>query len=161
MSSRVSDRPPLLDPGEHDLTIREFEQMCVRDFPLSQTRKGIMEGFMKILHEINRLGVPCQLIVDGSFLTIEIDPDDVDFTLVVSPEFYDGCTLEQRKFLDWIGDDKTIKESHQCDPYLCVDYKPEHEEYFDGICDKKWWIQFYSESVIYKIKRGVAVLKCP
>jgi hypothetical protein len=101
MSNRISDCPPLLEPGEHVLTIEELRALCVSRFPLSTSRWAIMDGFRKIVAMLNEERIICELLVDGSYLTEEIQPDDIDFSVVVSPQFYDMSTPSQRKLLDW------------------------------------------------------------
>jgi hypothetical protein len=118
-----------------------------------------MDGFLKIVAMLESEHIPCDLLVDGSFLTEEIEPDDVDFAVIVTPEFYETCAPQQRQLLDWIGDDQTIKNTHLCDCYLCVDYKPDHPIWFDSICDRAWWHEFYSKSVIMKRERGLVIVK--
>jgi hypothetical protein len=95
-----------------------------------------MDGFLKIVEMLKAEQIPCELLVDGSFLTEEIEPDDIDFAVAVTPEFYESCTSSQRKLLDWIGDDKTIKDTHFSDCYLCVNYSEGHPLWFPGICDR-------------------------
>jgi hypothetical protein len=146
MSDRVSDCPPLLALGEHDLTIHEIHVLCVRNFPLSKTRSEIMQGFQRILDDLERLQIRADIVVDGSFLTQEIDPDDIDFAVVVSPELYESCSLEQLKYLEWIRDDRSMQSTHLCDPYLCVEYQEEDPEYFDGIQNRAFWVNLYAES---------------
>jgi hypothetical protein len=158
MSNRISDCPPLLQPGEHQMTIEDLREMCVAKFQLSTTRRWIFDGFLKIVEMLRAQQIPCELVVDGSYLTEEINPDDIDFAVVVSPEVYEGSTGEARKLLDWIGDDKTIQSTHQCDPYLCVEYKQGHRIWFEGIYDRAWWVEFYSKSKFYKRERGVAIV---
>jgi hypothetical protein len=99
MSDRVSDCPQLLDPGEHEHTVPELHVLCVENFPLSKTRSEIMRGFRRIIGDLERLQIRADIVVDGSFLTQEIDPDDVDFAVVISPEFYESCSLEQLKYI--------------------------------------------------------------
>jgi len=70
-----------------------------------------MDGFLQIVVMLEKEHIPCELLIDGSFLTEEIEPEDIDFAVVVTPEFYENCTPEQRKLLDWIGDGKTINGS--------------------------------------------------
>lgn len=141
MSSRISDCPPLFEPGEHARSIEEIRELCVRKFALSTTRRAIMDGFMQIVVMLEREQIPCELLIDGSFLTEEIEPEDIDFAVVVTPEFYENCTTGQSKLLDWIGDDKTIKTTHLCDCYLCVNYQQGHPLWFEGICDRAWWMR--------------------
>jgi hypothetical protein len=159
MSRPKTDLPPLLPPGEHRLSIDELCSLCVDNFPLSETRREIMGGFGRILGDLAGLLIPCDIVVDGSFLTQEIDPDDIDFVVVVTPEFYESCSPEQLKCLEWIRDDFAIKETHLCDCYLCVEYPNTHPEYFDGIQNREYWVGHYAKSIIYKRDRGVAIVR--
>ena len=118
-----------------------------------------MDGFRRIVAMLEKENVPCELVVDGSYLTEEIEPDDIDFAVVVTPEFYEHCTGAQRQLLDWIGDNKDIPATHLCDCYLCVTYKEGDPEWFEGIYDRAWWIDFFAESVVFKRDRGIAIVK--
>jgi len=158
MSERVSDCPPLFEPGEHSLCVELIQLLCVDYFPLSSTRQKIMQGFRRIYSESLRLGIPGDLVVDGSFITEEIDPDDIDFALVIAPEFYDGCNAEQRQFIEWIRDDFRIRDTHLCDCYLCVEWPVGHEQYFDGLQNREYWVNWYSKSTVYKRDRGVVIV---
>ena len=159
MSNRISDFPPLLPLGEHVRTVDELRELCVKPFRLSTTRWSIMDGFRKIVELLEREYVPCELIIDGSFLTEEINPEDIDFAVVVTPEFYENCTAAQLALLDWIADSKDIKATHLCDCYLCVEYGEGHPIWFEGINNRSWWVNFYSKSKIEKRERGVAFVK--
>lgn len=117
-----------------------------------------MAGFWRIYRQALSLGIAGDLVFDGSFVTEEIDPDDADFALVVSPDFYDNCDKEQRKFLEWIRDDFSIRETHLCDCYLCVEWPKEHEQYFDGLQNREYWIKWYSKSTVYKRDRGLVII---
>ncbi len=118
-----------------------------------------MDGFRKIVAMLEKERIPCELLVDGSYLTEEIEPDDIDFAVVVTPEFYDRCTREQRELLDWIGNSKAITATHLCDCYLCVNYKEDDPMWFEGICDRAWWLNLFAKSVVFKRDRGVAVVR--
>lgn len=118
-----------------------------------------MQGFQRIVGDLRRLQIRADIVVDGSFVTQEIDPDDIDFAVVVSPEFYESCSPEQLTYLEWIRDEFSIKTTHLCDCYLCVEYPKDHAEYFDGIQNREFWVNLYAESVIYKRKRGVAIVR--
>jgi hypothetical protein len=153
------DWPPIFSPGEHPLTFEALRSWCVDGFPLSKTRLQIFEGFSRIFHNLRRLSVPAELVVDGSFLTEEIDPEDIDFAVVVSEQYYESLddASEQKKLLSWI-DGKTVKTSHLCDCYLCVEFSRENPLWFEGIQDRAFWVNLYSKSIIYKRVRGVAIV---
>src|SRR5690348_14934848 len=150
MAREKEDFPPLLPAGEHVLSVEEIRSMCVDDFPLSVTRAEIMRGFEIIFSELLAFGIPCDIVFDGSFLTKEIDPDDVDFAVVVTPEFFESCNKEQTKYLEWIRDEFSIKETHKCDCYLVVEYPPSHPLYCDGDQNRAFWVNLYSKSIIYQ-----------
>jgi hypothetical protein len=152
------DWPPLLRPGEHVLCLEELFILCVQFFALSKERNSIFAGFGKIVQELDRLDIPADLIIDGSFLTEEIDPDDIDFAVVVSQEYFDSCYGESLTYLQWIRDDRTIKSTHRCDCNLCVEFKADHPLYFDGIQNRAFWVDFFAKSIIYKRDRGVVVM---
>ena len=158
MSDRISDCPPLFPAGEHVLTMEQLREKCVDAFPISKTRQKIMAGFEHIFMLGVGFGIIGDLVIDGSFLTEEIDPDDIDFAVVVSPEFYDHCDAEQREFLEWIRDDFSIRDTNLCDCYLCVEWPAGHEQYFDGLQNREYWVKWYSKSTVLKRDRGVAIV---
>ncbi len=155
MQKRVSDLPPLLTPGVHPISMQWLQDNCVIAFPLSKTRPHILEGLRRICQLLQTLSIPCILIVDGSFLTEEIDPNDIDFSVCVTPEFYEACNAVQLEFLEWIRDSFDIKKTHLCDCYLCVEYPEGHPDWFDGIQDRSYWINLFATSVVHKTIRGV------
>ena len=158
MSAPYSDLPGLLPNGIHELTLNGLIEIAVTKFPLSHARPIIMEGFQRIVQMLNREIITGDLIIDGSYLTQEIDPKDIDFTLCVSPQFYEGSTATQRQLMDWIGDDLTIRDTCLCDCYLCVEYPEHHEEYFDGIQNRLYWTKLYRFSPVLKLERGIGVI---
>ena len=94
MSYPYSDFPGLLPLGVHDVTIEQLRSRCVTNFPVSVNRPRIFEGFLKIVRRLLDQEVAGNLVVDGRFLTEEIEPKDIDFALCVSPELYatdNGC----------------------------------------------------------------------
>ena len=155
MQKRISDLPPLLPPGIHQIAMDWLQVSCVDAFPLSRTRPQILAGFNRIIEKLQSLNIPCHLIVDGSFLTEEIEPSDIDFVICVTPEFYESCNDEQLAYLDWIRDSFDIRQTHACDCYLCVEYPADHPAWFQGIQDRTLWVNLFSTSVVHKQVRGV------
>src|SRR5260370_42549143 len=100
MSRRMSDCERCFPSGEHVLTLEQLWEVGVFKLPLSKTRREIMKGFERILRDLTALKVVGDLVIDGSFLTEEIDPDDLDFTLIVSPNFYETCSSYHPPILD-------------------------------------------------------------
>jgi len=105
----------------HEMSLDRLRHIGVGRFPLSTRRPLIMAGFFEIVCKLVEYRVRGDLIIDGSFLTEEIEPNDMDFTLCVSDQFYLASSGQQRAYMDWIGDEKTIKATHLCNCYLCVE----------------------------------------
>lgn len=64
----------LLPPGIHTATVEELEEK----FGFSARRQQLLRiDFRAVLHELRELGVRA-LYVDGSFTTLESDPEDID-----------------------------------------------------------------------------------
>ncbi len=141
------------------MTDERLYDLGVAAFPLSQTRPTIMEGFRRMVGDLKRLAIPCSLVVDGSFLTEEIDPQDIDFAVVVTPEFYEECAPEQLEYLDWIRDSREMKTSHLCDCYLCVEFPEGHDGWFQGIQNRAFWVDLFATSKVHKRVRGVGILQ--
>ena len=159
MQKRISDMPPLLPQGITSITVDWLREHCVSAFPLSSNRQEILSGFLRIVADLNSRLIPCDLIVDGSYLTEEIDPGDIDFAVCVSPQFYESCSEEQLTLLDWIGNDVDIKRTHLCDCYLCVEYQESDPNWFEGIQNRRYWVNLFSKSKIYERVRRVGLLK--
>jgi len=66
---RSPDFPALFPLGFHDLTLDGLEQVCVDLFPLSVSRRPIMDGFREFVRTLTDSGYSGELWVDGSFLT--------------------------------------------------------------------------------------------
>ena len=98
----ASDLPSLYPLGFHPLTLGEVERACVEAFPLSRSRRTIMDG----LHDFHRLlvtsGVVGNLWLDGSFTTEKIDPKDVDLVLMCKAELYDEGSPAVRTAIDLV-----------------------------------------------------------
>lgn len=159
LGKSTSDLPPLLPPGSHDFTMARLRRIGVDLFPRSIIRGQIFEGFEKIVCAMVQVAIQCELVIDGSFLTEEIEPDDIDFAVCIETDIYERCSNQQLELLHWIRDDFTIKATHLSDCYLSVQYAIGHPEWFEGIQDRAFWINMFAKSVVYRRNRGVAIIR--
>lgn len=97
------DRPPLLVPGMHSMTLSELHEVVVEDtrFRISKTRTMLMKNLWTLCACLDRCGITGELRVDGSFLTEKIDPRDTDVVLSVDEGLDQSATAEQRVVLRW------------------------------------------------------------
>jgi hypothetical protein len=139
MAARKTDYPALLHVGWHDLTLVELRKLCVNSFPMSVTRGGIMNGLEYVLGELARVGVSAEVWIDGSFVTQKINPEDADIVLKIDAAVYDGGTDEQRRVIDWVGDN--LKASHHCDSYVFYEYPDTDPNRDLGEWMRAYWIR--------------------
>jgi hypothetical protein len=134
---RPPDFPALFPVGFHELTIETLEQVCVDLFPLSTSRKPIMDGLRQFVGNLAAAGVVGNLWIDGSFLTDKIDPEDVDVILLCDGPLYDRGPSAYQTAVDWVIDNQ--KATFKCDSYALFQYPPGHALHTDGV----WWHAYW------------------
>lgn len=141
------------------MTMQDVRGRCVDDFPLSQTRGVIMDGFVAVLQRLISVGIAGTMWVDGSFLTEKIDPEDVDLLLRISSDFYDNATLEQSTALFWFARED-LKTPYHCDCYVWVEFPPDHPAYMISEERREYWTRQYGLSR-RNVRKGIAVVDLP
>src|SRR6266481_3126878 len=124
--------------------MQEVRQLAVTPFELSSTRPDIMDRFEGLYQQLAILKIEAKLLIDGRFMTHEIDPPDVDFIVSVEEYFYETCSEEQRTILDWIRDKQEIQNNYLCHCYLVPEFTPQHPDYFPEGWNRQWWIDLYT-----------------
>jgi len=155
MGDAQQDWPPLLPSGLHEMTIAEMRALCVDKFPLSSTRKRLMDGLEEVLQKIHSCGVKTTIWVDGSFLTLKIDPADTDIVFIAEASIYNSNT-KYRSLLDWVITSEPF-DKHGCHAYTAF---PTEEEGDLKICwevERAYWLDQYGYGRD-KVAKGIAVL---
>lgn len=80
--------PPLnengwLPEGVHDCTLQEAAERF-GSFQSSDRRPELWARFMEFLREVRACSLVQEVLLDGSFVTAQPDPNDIDLALVVS-----------------------------------------------------------------------------
>jgi hypothetical protein len=134
---RPPDFPALFPLGFHNLTLDSLELVCVDLFPLSVSRRPIMDGFREFVKTLTDSGYAGELWVDGSFLTEKIDPKDIDVVLRCDGERYNSWAPGYRKMVDWVIANQ--KAALKCDSHALLEY-PEGAPLHD---EGKWWYSYW------------------
>lgn len=116
------DRVEPLFPAEPvEMIWEDLKAITVGQFD-SWAREDIWKGFELFCLELSRLGLTADIYVDGSFVTWQKNPSDIDFTVVVRmpPSNYQ---IEQRVGLTRLSHDRDHwKRRHRCDFLLLVEH---------------------------------------
>ncbi len=76
----------LLPPGVHDATMDEVEAT----FGRGSTRWGLMAKLREFVTELQQWRLTDELLIDGSFVTGEPNPHDIDLLLVFPIDYDEG-----------------------------------------------------------------------
>jgi hypothetical protein len=119
------------------MDIAVVESTCVTNFPLSNSRSGIMSGLKAFIDRLVTESVEGELWINGSFLTEEIDPKDCDVVLRTHGLLYDNGTTEYRAAIDWVIANQ--KNTLSCDSYVLFEYSPGDPLYTEW----EWWYSYW------------------
>jgi hypothetical protein len=75
-----------LFPGIHEYSLEDFEKQFINDFTTSETRKPLFHKFCRWLNELLEVLPPRYIWLDGSYLTIKTNPNDIDLVVFYRPE---------------------------------------------------------------------------
>ncbi len=134
-----------LPPGAHEATAREVEQRLVEVFPASVTRRALHDDWRHRRDAIFAIAAPAMEWVDGSFVSLQLDPGDVD---VVT--FIDGAALEalsiddKQAFLDLFASRLRTKLVSGCDSFLAIIRPPGHPDHTASVVYAEYWHQWWS-----------------
>jgi len=92
--------PPLLSAGLHRFDAVGLQRLTVRNFAASVSRQRLWDNFKRlVIDKITRVGLSCEIWLNGSFLTHKIDPNDVDFVVDVPINSWQHATHHQAALL--------------------------------------------------------------
>lgn len=80
------DYPPLLDGGIHPYTLEELRQLAVESFPGAARRAALFDALKIYLDLLTNTGLQATVWIDGSFMCLKPDPDDIDMVIVFDPQ---------------------------------------------------------------------------
>lgn len=89
------DYAPLLADGFQEIGIWQLDQCFLGPFKESHRRLHLIRQFRDFLNELQKLGIPLEVWIDGSFTTRKPEPEDVD--IIVWAREADCEALDSRK----------------------------------------------------------------
>jgi hypothetical protein len=150
--------PPLLAGGLHEIPIQDLKSLVVDRFPNSNRREGLWANFLIIISRLEQVGIPCDIWVDGSFLTEKIDPDDVDFVVDVRIDRLINPTPEQSQLFDDLSG-SVYKSSHDLHSFVMFNAPAIHTEYASSVKLHDQWKADFGISFVGRVAKGIAVIK--
>lgn len=118
-----------------------------------------MDGLEAALARIALTGIEAEVWIDGSFLTEDPRPQDVDLLVCISSQAYDEADHERRQQMDWIRGDECRRDFY-CDGYMLPLYPESHAlHHLNKHNTHSWAAQFgFSRG---NERKGIAVVSLP
>jgi len=158
MGAGKDEFPPLLAAGLHKITAEVLKKATVTDFPLSTTREGLWKNFEFVLGALAGAGIPCDIWVDGSFLTKKIDPKDVDFVVDIPIEVAENGTPEQLLFIQNLAG-QLYRKSDQLHSFVMFTAPSGHVAHSVMVHAHAQWEKDFGFSYVSKEPKGIALVE--
>lgn len=119
------DATGLLPAGIHEGTIEEI----AAQFSGSPERRSLWDTLTRYLAELRRWPLAQELLVDGSFVTSEPEPHDIDAILVLREDY--DLTREVSPFEYNLRSHRMIKRTYGLDVFVVRPRSPEYFRFVD------------------------------
>lgn len=155
MAGTKFDYPPLLAPGRHYRRLVDINDLCVDPFIKSTARLDLFTRLCAFVSHIESACIPCEILVNGSFLTEKLDPSDVDVALLMDPDVAESLNAEQDALIDAINDNIFIDK---IDAFAETLFPIGHASFrLDG--NERLWSEQYGSEHNGVYLKGIAVLR--
>lgn len=141
------EKTPLLGPGHHVMTMADLRDITVTRFADSRLRKELFTKLERLVGELCELKIPCDLWIDGSYLTDEDEPWDIDIAVRVMDDVMASLMPQQEDFLTRLSADD-CRYIDGLDTFVFAGYWIGHQHYRtevdEGFCTTllSWGWQF-------------------
>lgn len=158
MGAHKDEYPPLLPPGFHKMSHKDLEKIVVGAFPLSKRRGALWTSLTFVLDALRDLKIPCDVWVDGSFLTKKIDPCDVDFILDIPVSAMDKATPEQAQFIQNIAG-QLYRKSDNLHSFVMFKTPLGHAMHADMAVAHNQWENDFGHAFTSREPKGIALIE--
>ena len=152
------DEPPLLPPGRHHLNLGSLETLCVTNFANNDVRRELFAAFETFVRLFADLAIPCDMLIDGSFLTEKRDPSDIDVAVRLESDVTDRLTFEQRDLVDHVNEAEQLHVAG-VDGFVYTSFPREHPLFSSDIDEKETWAEMYGIEHSKVWLKGMVVLR--
>lgn len=161
------DYPPLLAPGRHFLCLSDIEELCVSRFTESDRayREKLFYSFEDFYQRLLVAKIPCDVVVDGSFVTEKPRQIDVDVKVYIDYDAHCNLDSEQQMLVDSINEEIYID---LVDSTAYIRYPREHECFGTGLDlgnqsedygleHSETWLKGYAVLMLWETDVGIRI----
>jgi hypothetical protein len=100
---RKPEQTPLLGPGYHVMTLDQLKRLTVDGFESPPVRRDLYDKVEQLVQEFLTHKIQCEFWIDGSFLTEDEDPSDVDIAIKINDDVLQTLTHDQNVLVDAVN----------------------------------------------------------
>lgn len=136
----------LIPQGNILSTVLELEQT----FKINPARTSIYSNYQVYIDDLKKIiGKEIKQWVDGSYVTKNILPNDIDLVTFLD---YDDYEKHQSQLTDFFY--PYSKKAYNIDAYIIIVYPPEHKNHFYYRSDRAEWMHNFSKDFKTNHKKG-------
>lgn len=129
MALQFPNGSSVLPPGRHAATVLEVEATLVDGFPSSMRRRPLYERWLAVREAIRRIVSVQEEWLDGSYVTKEPEPHDVDMVSHLPHDEVDGLDAASQATLLGLVAGHQSRDLHFCDSFVVVVYPSNHPQH--------------------------------
>jgi hypothetical protein len=119
----------VLPPGRHSASVLEVEAALVGRFPASARRRPLYQRWLAVREAIRRIVVVEKEWLDGSYVTREQEPQDIDMVSHLPHDTVDGLDEAGKAMLLGLIAGYRSRDLHACDSFVLVAYPDGHPQH--------------------------------
>lgn len=150
------DHPPVLPPGRHVMRIDRFREQFVVDLGQNFRRHDLCHSLERLIDALNDAEIPCDLYLDGSFVTEKVEPKDLDVAIRMEADVYEALSDQQKALLSEINDGEFIID---LDTFVYVAYPRGHPSFGTAADEKETWAELWGREHDGQYIKGIAVIR--
>lgn len=129
--------------GKNEINKENLKKVFVDPFDEASSRKRLYQGYLKYNKDLQALLAGQRYVqwIDGSFISTQINPRDIDLVSLIDYRFIEKYELELKRFLNRDG-----KNNYGIDGYMVRVYPEGHDKYIRTKSDLIYWESWFSMS---------------
>ena len=142
---------PLLPSGIKDISLGELDSLFLKPFGINPIRKRLLANLRRYLTKLQKIGIPFEVWIDGSFVTNKPEPNDIDLVIGVHKGDIAALLASQLELLEGLTyKRKRINLQYGIDVYVVnLESEPERQK----------WISNFSIGASKEEQKGIFRIK--
>lgn len=131
-------------------SLEEFEDFFVNRFDSNSKRHEIYNNYQTYISDFRKLvGNKFTHWIDGSFVTKNENPRDIDFVTILDYKIVEGYNeVIKNQFLN-----RDVLKKYKLDAYLVIDYPVNHKYHIRTKSDLLYWDNWFTKSKMDKRRK--------